>query len=86
MFVGLAISLSSGETTTAPVEMKSLFAPGISLGNHLMGAGVLLLGLTPVFRVLMLIFLWYREKDWKFAIIALIVFSTLMVSISLGGG
>jgi uncharacterized membrane protein len=86
MFVGLVISLSSGETTPTPVEMKNIFAPGISLGNHLMGAGVLLLGLTPVLRVLMLVYLWYREKDWKFAIIALIVFVTLMVSISLGGG
>ena len=86
MFAGLVISLSSGETTATPVEMKSLFANGLTLGNHLMGAGVLLLGLTPVLRVLMLVYLWYREKDWKFAIIALIVFTTLMVSISLGGG
>jgi uncharacterized membrane protein len=86
MLLGLVISLSSGETTPTPVEMKALFSPGISLGNHLMGGGVLLLGLTPVLRVLMLVYLWYREKDWKFAIIALIVFATLMVSISLGSG
>ncbi len=86
MLLGLVTSLGSGETTPTPVEMKALFAPCISPGNHLMGAGVLLLGLTPVLRVLMLVYLWYREKDWKFAIIALIVFATLMVSISLGGG
>jgi uncharacterized membrane protein len=86
MLTGLVISLSSGETTATPVEMKSLFGAGLTFGNRLMGTGVLLLALTPVLRVLMLIYLWYREKDWKFAIIALIVFATLMVSISLGGG
>lgn len=51
----------------------------------LMFAGVLVLALTPPLRVLMLTFLWGREKDWKFVVISVIVMITLLVSVWLGG-
>jgi uncharacterized membrane protein len=72
--------------TSTPVTLKGLLEHGISSGNRLMGLGVLFLGLTPVLRVAMLIYLWCRERDWKFAAVALVVFITLLISISLGGG
>jgi len=47
----------------------------------LMGAGVVVLALTPVARVLVLIGLWVRERDWRFVAVAGVVLVVLGVAV-----
>ena len=51
-----------------------------------MALGVLVLAATPLFRVLALVVLWTRERDWRFVVVALLVVATLSMAIVVGHG
>lgn len=67
-----------------PVRPGALFHASLALGSRLMGLGVLVLGLTPVVRVLLLLLLWSREHDYRHAAIAAVVLLALIASMVLG--
>ena len=46
--------------------------------------GLFLLILTPIFRVFVSIFVFWKEKDRMYVIITMIVFIILMISLALG--
>ena len=65
--------------------ITSLFLPGrIPLGIE--RAGVLLMLVTPVVRVIVSCFLFFREKDWKYGWISLGVLVILMLGSLFGIG
>jgi uncharacterized membrane protein len=65
--------------------MVALFIPGrIPLGIE--RAGVLLMLATPVVRVVVACFLFFREKDWKYGWISLGVLVILMLGSVFGIG
>jgi uncharacterized membrane protein len=53
-------------------------------GESIIFFGIILLFLTPVFRVLLSLFSFLVEKDYLYAVITLIVISIIIGSISLG--
>jgi len=48
--------------------------------------GVLVLALTPALRVLAVMLIWWRERDWRFVGVAVAVVATLAVGLMLGRG
>ena len=85
MTAGLVVKLASGDHRDQTVKLLGLqHAP--SLGDSLMGAGILALGLTPALRVVVLAVVWIRERDWRFVGVALAVVATLTTAVLLGGG
>lgn len=80
---GMIVAAFAGEAAARPVALRALFGP-LDLGSRLMGLGILVLGLTPVLRVLLLVLLWVREHDYRHAMIAAFVLLTLIVSIAFG--
>jgi uncharacterized membrane protein len=53
-------------------------------GIWIMRVGVLVLMATPVVRVITLFFLYFRARDWKYALISLTVLVIVLVSSLLG--
>ncbi|OXA81006.1 hypothetical protein B0A65_05115 [Flavobacterium frigidimaris] len=53
-------------------------------GESLIFFGIILLFLTPVFRVLLSLFSFLLEKDYLYVVITLIVILIILVSVSLG--
>jgi uncharacterized membrane protein len=47
---------------------------------------VTVLALTPAVRVLALVVLWWKERDWRFVAVALAVVMTLGCGFFLGKG
>lgn len=86
MFIGIAIKVSQGDYNAPGVALFDLFSAGLTLGDRFMAIGVFILALTPALRVLLLMMLWIKEKDWKFVGIAVIVMITLVVSLVSGKG
>lgn len=86
MAVGVLIKCVTGNWETPEVRLFELFHAPLSPGDRIMGIGILALAATPAFRVIALLILWTRERDWKFVITALIVMLTLALAIALGGG
>ena len=84
MAVGLALKVASGSVRSSRIELFALGAG--STADLVMALGVLVLAATPVFRVLALVVLWTRERDWRFVASALLVVVTLSVAILLGHG
>ena len=84
MSLGLMIELFQGGDFSQGLEMDQVFVSGLSVGFRLMGIGIWVLALTPAVRVGMLLLLWVREKDWRFAMISLAVLLSLSFSIWLG--
>ena len=82
---GLAMSLARGDDHTRPVRLFALFARG-DRADALMGAGVLVLAMTPALRVVLLLYLWSRERDWRFVRVAAMVVVTLGLAMMLGKG
>ena len=74
MVTGLAIRFARGEDD----------APAIGL--MLTAFGILVLALTPALRVLALVGVWWRERDYRFVGVALIVVATLITSVLIGKG
>jgi len=85
MTIGLVININNGHIESVPVAMFDLLNESLTLGDRLLGLGVLVLALTPAIRVLTLTILWTREKDWKFVGISILVIIALIISITLGG-
>ena len=86
MALGLAVQLASGVRGSVSVEMFGVGAAGIPLGERLMALGILVLAFTPVLRVVVLIALWTKERDWRFVAVAVAVLLTLSAAIAAGGG
>lgn len=53
-------------------------------GNWVMVAGILLLLATPVVRIVTLLLFYIHTRDWKYALISLIVLSIVLASSLLG--
>jgi uncharacterized membrane protein len=72
------------------VVMLAGVSVGLFDGGHLSisieRAGVLLMLATPVVRVVVACFLFFREKDWKYGWISLGVFVILMLGSVFGIG
>lgn len=86
MAAGLLLQLASGVRGAESVKMFEVASAPVSLGQRLMALGILVLAFTPVFRVLMLVALWIRERDWRFVGVALAVVVVLAAAIAAGGG
>jgi uncharacterized membrane protein len=86
MATGLVLRLASGATAAPGASLAQLFAGEVPWGDRLMGLGAVTLGLTPALRVLTLVALWTRERDWRFVAVAVLVVLTLGVSLALGVG
>jgi len=84
MVVGLGLALWSG-TADVALQPRALLQPGLPLPLRLSGLGVLVLAATPGLRVVTLIVLWIRERDWKYAAVAVGVGLVLAAAIVLGG-
>jgi uncharacterized membrane protein len=65
--------------------MMGLFVPG-PVPLNIERAGVLLMLATPVVRVVVACFLFFREKDWKYGWISLGVLVILMLGSVFGIG
>lgn len=85
MVTGLFVNVASGHVQSVVVPMFDLLKESLSVGDRLLGMGVLILALTPLIRVITLTLLWMKEKDWKFVGISILVIIALMISVSLGG-
>lgn len=86
MAAGFAVRLASGEAAAPGVSLAQVLRGDAPRGDWLMGLGALVLGLTPGLRVLTLLVLWTRERDWRFVGVAALVVVTLAVSLALGAG
>ncbi|AGH95954.1 DUF1634 domain-containing protein [Pseudobdellovibrio exovorus] len=84
MLVGLIALLWMGETSLTAVSILDIFYSDLGWAYRLLSFGMLILALTPAFRVITLLFLWWREKDWKFVGVSLAVLITLTLSLILG--
>lgn len=84
MLVGLGLALWSGASDVA-LQPRALLQRGLPLPLRLCGLGVLVLAATPALRVVTLIVLWIRERDWKYAAVAVGVALVLTAAIALGG-
>ncbi len=80
---GLVVRLASG-IYDAPATRPWRFEG--DLGLVLSTMGVTVLALTPALRVVALVVLWARERDWRFVAVALAVVATLSVGVVLGRG
>jgi uncharacterized membrane protein len=83
---GLALNLARGQDDAPAVRLGDLFAHGADPGLLLTANGIVVLALTPAVRVLALVGLWLRERDYRFVFVALAVVVTLAASVLLGKG
>jgi uncharacterized membrane protein len=83
---GLALHVASGADDAPAVRLGDLFARGADPGLVVTALGIVVLALTPAFRVLALVGLWWRERDYRFVVVALAVVATLAASVLLGKG
>lgn len=86
MAVGMVMKLVSGDQSAGIVRIEQILEGGTPAADRLMITGVVVLALTPAFRVMALIALWSRERDWHFVGIAVVVLIVLGIAIALGGG
>ena len=81
--IGMGLHLASGAEDAPSVPLWHLGGePGLAFST----LGVLVLALTPALRVLALVVLWCRERDWRFVAVALAVAATLGIGLLLGKG
>ena len=86
MVAGLVLRFARGENDAPAVGLLDLFTRGGDTGLVLTALGILVLALTPALRVLALISVWWRERDYRFVGVALMVLATLIASVLLGRG
>lgn len=92
--LGLAVSLMVGgivaqlaldpDLPAAALSLEGLVDPDAGLPARLLGWGVFVLALTPVVRVVSLIVLWVRMKDWLYAAVSITVLLTLALAVAVG--
>jgi hypothetical protein len=80
---GLGWALATGRETSLPVGLGALLADA-EAPDRLMAGGILVLALTPVARVVALLVLWWRERDWTFVAVGFAVVVVLVAAIVLG--
>jgi uncharacterized membrane protein len=85
MLGGLILRAADHETGSPAAPLFRLLRPG-DVGSSTMAIGVLVLALTPIVRVAALVFIWVRERDWRFVAVAAFVMTMLVVSILAGRG
>ncbi len=85
MLAGLAVCLATGRCNTHRVRISAIAGP-MDPGLRLLSTGILALALTPAARVLALVALWARTRDWRFVAIALAVVGVLTTAVMVGAG
>ncbi|MCZ7630872.1 MAG: DUF1634 domain-containing protein [Microthrixaceae bacterium] len=85
MLAGLVMKVASGSRESDGIRLFSI-AAAASAADLTMALGVLVLAVTPVFRVLALVVLWTRERDWRFVAVAVAVVVVLALAVLLGHG
>ncbi len=83
LVVGLIVQLASGHDQAVQVRMFHL-SGGHSVGETIMGVGVLALALTPACGVMSVVVSWVRERDARFVVVGAIVVAVLMAAIAVG--
>jgi hypothetical protein len=81
MILGAIVKVSSGHYDVVSVPLFSLFNFDLPLGDQLMGMGVLVLAMTPAFRVFLLISIWFKEKDWAYVGVGVVIVLALATSL-----
>lgn len=87
--IGLVQFLVTGDSgypeDTYPTSLGAIMSGLLALKSvAVIQTGLLLLILTPVFRVFVSLFLFWAEKDYRYVIITAIVFIILILSFVLG--
>jgi uncharacterized membrane protein len=83
LLAGLAAQLAGARHVAVDVRMFHLFAAP-TLGEALMGLGVLVLTLTPVAGIASVLVSWLRERDRGFAAVAAVVLLVLAAAVLVG--
>lgn len=81
--VGLVVQMASGRHEAVQVHMFRLLEPA-SLGERIMGVGVLVLALTPAAAVLTLMVRWAVERDLRFVAVGVLVVVVLGAAVAVG--
>lgn len=87
--IGLVLFLVTGESgypgDTFPTSLPDIFQGLIQLKSvAIIEVGLILLILTPVFRVFVSMFAFIHEKDYRFVFISIFVLIILAISFALG--
>jgi hypothetical protein len=85
LVAGMSWKLASGVHRAGAVRLFGL-GDADSGPDLLMALGVLALAVTPAFRVLALVVIWSRERDWRFVGVATVVVLTLALAVVVGHG
>jgi uncharacterized membrane protein len=83
MASGMTVRLATGGDDAPSVPLWRLKG---DTGLVLTTLGVMVLALTPALRVLALVALWWRERDWRFVAVALAVVAILATGVLIGKG
>lgn len=83
LVAGLVAQLLIGRHEGVEVKMFDLFAAP-TLGQTLMGVGILVLALTPVARIVSVLISWLRERDRTFVLVAVAVLAVLSAAVLAG--
>lgn len=86
MLTGVISAFVGNPLPTGVWRPTEVFGSGQPLSLRLSGLGILVLAATPAFRVVTLIMLWIRERDWKYVAVAVVVAVVLLLAIAVGGG
>jgi uncharacterized membrane protein len=86
MLAGVVSALVGSPPPAGAWRPAEAFGSGQPFSLRLSGLGILVLAATPAFRVVTLIMLWIRERDWKYVAVAVVVAIVLLLAIALGGG
>jgi uncharacterized membrane protein len=82
MVVGALAKLLAGDHAAPTLALTG----GLAVADLLLGAGVVVLMLTPLVRILVLIGVWARDRDWRFVAVGVGVLAVLVAAALLGGG
>ena len=88
LVAGLCAMLVQGYESVSPHEsLGKLIRDAVQVrGPALTTLGLLVLMITPILRVIVLLAGWTMRRDWRFAAVALVVLTLLILSLSLGVG
>ncbi len=83
----LALTRQESHPENGPVSVAAIISRATGGdGIAILDAGILILMLTPVSRVIVLAIGWLIERQWRLGIIALCVLALLLTSLILGTG
>lgn len=86
MLAGVLAALLGSPLPAAAWRPVEAFGAHQPFSERLAGLGILVLAATPAVRVVTLIVLWVRERDWKYVAVASTVAAVLALAIAAGGG